>query len=417
MWWRRTGLWLNSEFIKLWSAQTISQLGSRITREGLPLAAILILGASPVEVGFLTAASAAPLVLIGLFAGVWVDRLPRRRIMVVTDLARAVILLSVPLAYGVGRLSIELLYVVAGLMGALTVFFDLADQAFLPSVVKREHLVEGNSKLGASASLAEIGGPALAGVLIQVLTAPIAMLLDALSFVVSALFVGWMRTPDHVGEASIAQPNVWREIREGLQIVFSQPVLRTLALTASVSTFFGYFFWPLYAIYGVRDLGLSPAVLGILVSMGGIGALGGTFVAEWAARRFGVGPAIVGSRLLASGVGLLTPLAGGPVALIFVMMAIPQLVGDGALMVYMINQTSLRQTLVPDRLLGRANASVQLLVGGLGPVGTILGGVMGTVIGVRATLLIAVVGMLVVSIVLALSPVRHIREQPALAEG
>jgi MFS family permease len=404
---RLTGLARNTDFAKLWTAQTISQFGSRITREGLPLAAVLNLAASPAQMGILTALSAAPVLVVGLFAGVLVDRLRRRPLMILADVGRAVLLLTIPLAAFQGWLSITQLYLIAILTGILTVLFDVADQSYLPSVVKREDLVDANSKLGASSSLAEIGGPPMAGVLIQLLTAPIAIIFDAVSFLVSALFIGWLRSPDPRPETSAEQPNLWREVREGVSVILSHPTLRALALVAAVSTFFGNFYWPLYSLYAIRELGLSTGILGVLIGLGGVGAFGGAFVASWAARRFGVGPAIVGSRMLASLISPLTVLAGGPLWLIILCMGLPQLLGDGAMMVYFINQTSLRQTLIPDHLLGRANASMAVIVGGLGPLGALAGGFLGTALGVRPTLALAVAGLILAAVALLLSPVRH----------
>ncbi|MCW5850762.1 MAG: MFS transporter [Anaerolineae bacterium] len=415
----RARLWNNSDFVKLWSAQVVSQLGSRITREGLPLAAVLVLQATPVQMGILTAIGALPILLIGLLAGVWVDRLPRKPIMIAADLGRAALLVTVPVAAVLGWLGIEQLYLIAALTAALTVFFNVADQSFLPSVVRRQDLVDANSKLASSSSVAEMGGPAVAGLLVQWLTAPIAILFDALSFVISAVCIGWMRTPDPKPAPTGAAPNIKREVLEGLRIVWGQPMLRSLALAASISTFFGNFFGALYGLYVVRDLGLSPATLGVLISLGGVGAFGGSLVAGWAARRFGVGPALVGSRLISVALTLLTPLAASVPAWAVALLAVSQLMGDFASIIYFINEVSLRQTLVPDHLLGRANASMQVMVGGLGPVGALVGGMLATALGAQATLFIAALGILASTIWLVASPVRVVREAPvsiALAE-
>ncbi len=410
--WQLAGLWKNSDFVKLWSAQVVSQLGSRITREGLPLAAVLVLQASPAQMGLLTAIGALPILLIGLLAGVWVDRLPRKPMMIAADLGRAALLVTVPIAAVLGVLRIEQLYLVAALTAALTVFFNVADQSFLPSVVRRDELVDANSKLASSSAVAEMGGPAVAGVLVQWLTAPIAILFDALSFVVSAVFIGLMRTPDPKPEPSGEAPNLKREVMEGLRVVWGQPMLRSLALAASVSTFFGNFIGALYGLYVVRDLGLSPATLGVLISLGGVGAFAGSLVAGWTARRFGVGPALVGSRLVSVVLTLLIPLAASAPAWAVALLAVSQLLGDFASIIYFINEVSLRQTLVPDHLLGRANASMQVMVGGLGPVGALVGGLLAGALGAQATLFIAALGILASTVWLVASPVRGMREAP-----
>src|SRR5262249_23335746 len=190
------GLWSHHDFMRLWAGQTVSQLGSTVTREALPYTAILALGATPIQMGLLGAAGAAPLLLLGLLAGVWVDRLRRRPVMIAADLGRAVLLLSVPGAYLLGLLRIEQLYVVAALVGVLSVFFDVAYQAFLPSLVQREQIFEGNSKLGMSGSVAEIAGPPLGGTLVQLVGGPVTILLDALSFVFSARSLLRIRAPE-----------------------------------------------------------------------------------------------------------------------------------------------------------------------------------------------------------------------------
>ena len=403
---------LGADFVKLWSAQVVSQLGSRITREGLPLAAVLVLQASPAQMGVLTAIGALPILLIGLLAGVWVDRLPRKPVMIAADLGRAALLVSVPVAALLGMLRIEHLYLVAALTAALTVFFNVADQSFLPSVVRRQDLVDANSKLASSSSVAEMGGPAVAGVLVQWLTAPIAILFDALSFIVSAVFIGLMRTPDPRPEPTGETPNLKREMAQGLRVVWGQPMLRSLALAASVSTFFGNFIGALYGLYVVRDLGLSPATLGVLISLGGVGAFGGSLVAGRAARRFGVGPALVGSRLVSVVLTLLIPLAASAPAWAVALLAASQLFGDFASVIYFINEVSLRQALVPDHLLGRANASMHVMVGGLGPLGALVGGLLATAIGAQATLFVAGLGILASTIWLVASPVRAVREAP-----
>src|SRR5205085_1546506 len=232
-------LLINRNFGLLWIGQTISAFGSRITREGLPLTANLVLGATPTEMGLLAAAGTLPVLLIGLLAGVWVDRLPRRPILIIADISRAVLLGTVPLAAVLGVLRIEQLYLVAVLVGILTVFFEVANQSFLPTLVQREHIVEGNSKLSASDSLAEIGGPALTGVLVQLITAPIAILFDALSFLASALCAGFIRVREPAPVPTEERQSLWREIREGLRLVLGNPLLRATTAALSTRAFFG----------------------------------------------------------------------------------------------------------------------------------------------------------------------------------
>ena len=230
MHWPTTGLWQNTNFMRLWTADVISDFGSTVTREALPLTAILVLGSTPEQMGLLGAIGAAPVVVFGLLAGVWVDRLRRRPIMLAADLGRAALIGSIPLAALLGVLHIEQLYIVAALAGILTVFFNVADQSFLPAVVDREHIVEGNSKLGASGSMAEIGAPATAGTLVQLVTAPIAILVDAVSFLFSALLIWRIRTPEPPPVPHEQRQSAGRDIAEGL------PISRVQRLTLPASS-------------------------------------------------------------------------------------------------------------------------------------------------------------------------------------
>ena len=410
---QRTGLWLNRDFMRLWTAQAISQFGSRITREGLPLAALLSLAATPEQMGVLTALAALPVLLFGLLAGVWTDRLPRRPILIAADLGRAALLLTIPAAALLGALSMTQLYLVTVLTGALTIFFNVADQSYLPAVVKREHVLEGNSKLGTSESLAEVGGPALAGVMIQWLTAPLAIFFDALSFIVSAVFIGLIRTPEPPPAPPAQRRSVRREVMEGLRLITGHAILRDLAIATALRAFFGSFYGVLYYLFVVRELGVSLATLGLLISLGGVGALVGALLVERVTRRFGLGLTLVATMTLSVGLSFLTPLAAGPLPVILLMLGAAQLLGDGLSMIYMINANSLRQTLVPDALLGRANASMHFIVGALGPVGALLAGALGGALGARGTLLIAAFGMTLAAVWLLVSPVRQ-AQAPAL---
>ena len=402
-------LLINRNFALLWIGQTISEFGSRITREGLPLTANLVLGATPNEMGLLAAAGTLPMLLIGLLAGVWVDRLRRRPILIVADISRAILLGTIPLAAVLGVLRIEQLYLVAVLIGVLTVFFEVANQSFLPTLVQREHIVEGNSKLSASDSLAEIGGPALAGVLVQTITAPIAILFDALSFLASALCAGFIRVGEPAPTLTEERQNLWREIRAGLRLVLGNPLLRATTAASSVRAFFGGSFATLYGLYVIRQLGVTPAIYGLLVTMGGLGALIGALLASRIVRHFGLSATLIGAMLLSGGVSLMTPLAGGPKILVVGLLMTSQLVGDFGMEVYLINALSLRKSMIPNRFLGRANASANFLIGGMLSIGALLAGLLGGLIGMRLTLLIgASAGLLLSSIWLIFSPIRRL---------
>ena len=268
-----TGLWKNSDFVKLWLGQTVSQFGSGITGIALPLTAVLVLAATPAQMGILGALDGIAVLVIGLLAGVWVDRVRRRPLLIATDLGRAFLLSTIPLAALLGVLRIGQLYVVAAMVGMLTVLFNVSHSAFLPSLIPQESLVEANSKLGISDSLAEIGGPATAGPLVQLFSAPFALLFDALSFLFSACCLGLIHTPEPAPTALKQRKSIWHDLVEGLRAVLKNPLLRALAVSAGIFSLFGNFIGALYALYVIRQLGAPAIFLGLLVATGGVSAL------------------------------------------------------------------------------------------------------------------------------------------------
>jgi MFS family permease len=385
---------INRAFSLLWSGQTISEVGSHITSSGILLIAILFLRASPMQIGILAALSALPSFLFSLFIGVWVDRLPRRPLLFLTDIARTLLLLSLPITALSGRLNIEQLYIVTILLSTCTITFDAAYQAFLPQIVAHDQLVEGNSKLGISSSLAEIGGPPLAGGLIQLIGAPLAVLFDALSFLVSALGIGLIHqreirpvTHDEKRES------LWIEMHEGLYTLFGHSLLYTLVIYATIRTFFGGAFEALYAIYIVRELNIAPAFYGVLVALGGVGALISSIIMPRLTRRFGAKNTLIAGALLGGFLTLLTPLASGSMLLVFVVLGGSQLIGDIGFTLYTINEISLRQYYIPAHMQGRVNTVIGFLVGGIAPLGTLLAGFISEYIGIRFTLLCGACGM------------------------
>lgn len=407
---RLTGLWRDHDFMRLWTGQTISKFGSQIGDGALQFAAILVLGATPVQLGLLAAARTAPVLLFGLLAGVWVDRLRRRPILIAADLGRGLLLCSIPAAALLGALRMEQLYIVAVLVSLLSLFFDVAYQSYLPALVRREQLVEGNSKLSISDSVAEIAGPPLGGALVQLISAPLAVLVDALSFLASALALALIRVREP-GPPPARRQHIWRDIVEGLRVALGTPVLRALLGSAVTISLAGGVVGALYNLYAIQELGLSPAAVGLVIGVGGLSALVGGLVAERAARRFGVGRAIVGGLALGGGAQMLILLARGPVALNLALLLLAQ-AADIGLAVYFINEVSLRQTITPDRLLGRVNASAGFLMAGAGLIGALLGGALGQAAGLRVTMAAGLVGMLLSSLWLVFSPVRSLRELP-----
>ena len=419
---RLTGLWRNPDFLKLWAGQTVSAFGDQVSLLALPLTAVLVLGATPAQMGFLGAAETAPYLLVGLFAGVWVDRLRRRPIMIVADLGRAALLGSIPVSAAFDLLRVEQLYAVGFLVGVLNVFFAAANQATLPSVVEREQLVEGNSKFALSRSLARIAGPGATGGLVQLVTAPVVIVLDALSFVVSALCVAFIRRPEPGPPASAQHRGIWREIGEGLRLL-GHPLRRAIAGSAGTFNCFATLLSTVYVLYVTRELGITPAALGLILTVGAPGALLGALLGGRALQRFGIGPVMLGGLLLAGASRLVIPLASGPaIAVVALLIAAQFLYGLGTTL-YDVNSVSLQQAITPDRYLGRTRASMSVIVAGTMPIGALIGGALGQSIGLRFTLAVGAIGSLFAVAWIAFSPARALREapqpseQPALAVG
>ncbi len=413
---RFDGLWRHPDFMKLWAGQTISLFGTMVTHLALPLTAALTLQATPIQMGILGAAEFAPFLLIGLFAGVWVDRVRRRPILIGADIGRALLLGSIPLGAALGMLRMEYLYVISFLIGILTVCFDVSYQSFLPSLVRREQLVEGNSKLEISRSAAQIAGPGAAGVLIQLLTAPVALVVDSISFLASALFLWRIRAAEPEPARPDQQQNVWRDIGEGLHIVLGNPLLRSLAGCTATWNFFSNLSFAVFVLYVTGELGITPVTLGLVFSVGAPGALIGALIAGRVARRFGLGPAIVGAALLGGFSWATVPLAGGPLPLVMAMLIGGQFLGGMMGVIYNINQVSLRQAITPDRLQGRMNATMRFIVWGTIPIGSLIGGVLGETIGLWPTLVVGAAGEVLAFLWVLLSPVRRLREQPIPAQ-
>jgi MFS family permease len=409
---RFSGLWHHREFLKFWAGSAISDVGSQVSALALPLIAALTLGATPWQMGLLTASGSAPVLLVGLFVGVWVDRLRRRPVMIATDLGRAILLLIIPLAAVAGVLRMELLYVVLLLTGSLTVLFDVAHLSFVPSLVTPDRLVEGNSKLETTSAAAQVAGPSLGGVLVSLLGAPFAVLVDALSFVGSALFIARTRVTESAPEARGERSGVLTEIGEGLRVVVNDRIRRALAGCSATTILFGNMFLAVYVLYMTRDLGLSAVGVGLVFGTGGVGSLAGSVVAEPLARRFGPGKTMIGAQVLFGLTGLFVPLA-----VLVPQVALPMIVASElgqwtALLVYYVNAISVRQAITPDRLQGRVNATMRVLAGGANPIGAVIGGALGGVIGVPSTLVVASFGMLLSFLWLLLSPVRNLRAMP-----
>ena len=428
----RQALIRNPRFLRLWAAETISHFGSNITGIALPFVAITLLQAGPLEVAILNLADFLPFLLISLLVGALVDRLPRSAVLIGGDLGRAILILTIPLAYLAGVLSLPQLIAVGFLVGVLTVFFDVAYQAYLPSLIGREDLVEGNSKLEFSRSAAGLLGPGLGGLLVDLLRAPIAMLVDAASFLASALFLATIR--DQRGAA--AAPNdasesksngtapapksgtMRREIAEGLRYVFGHPALRTIGAATATSNLFSSIGGAAFMLFAINELQMTPALIGLAFSLGSVGGLVASLVAGPLSRRFGVGRVIVvtvalgGPFEFAVGLG-----SAGADALNLALIAAAGFAMGGSGTIYNINQVSLRQAITPEAMSGRMNATMRWFVWGTMPIGSIIGGIIGETLGVRAAILIGGAGATMAFVPLLFGPVWGIAVMPKSEEA
>jgi len=408
----RNGLWQHREFLKFWAGSAISDVGSQVTALALPLIAALMLGATPWQMGLLAASGSAPVLLVGLFAGVWVDRIRRRPVMIATDVGRALLLSIIPLAAVTGVLRMEILYAVMLLMGSLTVLFDVAHMSFVPSLVSANQLIEGTSKIQTTSAAAQVVGPSLGGALVSLVGAPFAVVADALSFLGSAVFIAATRVTESAPERHDERAGVLREIGDGLRVVFDERILRALASCSATTILFGHVFLAVYVLYLTRDLGLGAVGVGLVFGAGGVGSLVGSVVAERATRRFGPGRTMIGAQIVFGLTGLLIPLAVFVPAVALPMVVAAELAQWMALLVYWVNAISLRQAITPDRLRGRVNATMRFVAGGANPIGELIGGALGGVIGVPQTLVAASFGMLLSFLWLVLSPVRRLHAMP-----
>jgi MFS family permease len=411
-------LWRHADFLKLWTAQSISVFGSQISALAIPLVAALVLHVEAFRFALLATVEFLPFILFTLPAGAWVDRLRRRPILIIGDLGRAVALATIPLAYALGVLTIWQLYVVGFVTGTLTVFFDVANQSYLPSIVERDQLVEGNSKLQISQSAAQIAGPGIAGYLVGLVTAPLAILVDSVSFVLSAFFVFLILRPEppivrHLQDSGARKGSIFREVREGLGFVLRNPSLRAISAGTATSNLSGSIGFAIYLLYAVdpHELHLKPERVGVVFAIGNVGALVGAAVASRLSAWIGLGPAIIGSLFIGCLNPFLIALApkGHPIPFLIA----SGLAGGFAQMAYNINQVSYRQAICPPRMQGRMNATVRFIVWGTIPIGSTIGGILGQTVGLHRTIWIAAILSLGPALFPLLSPVRQVRVMPA----
>ncbi len=404
-------LWRDGEFLKLWAGQGISEIGSQVSLLALPTVAILVLGATPFQVGLLAACENLAFPVLGLIAGVYVDRLRRRPIMIACDVGRLLALASVPIAFALGVLSMSQLYAVALIAGVGTVFFDVAYQSYLPALIPRADLIEGNTKLQVTSSVAQMAGPALGGFLIQLMGPARAVAADAASFLISVVSLVWIRRPEPApapaGETG--RRGFFAEMWEGIQVVFGNSTIWKIAGSTSTSNLGSNLFFAVFLIFVYRVLHLSPGTVGVIFAAGAVGGLLGALTAAWIPRRIGLGPTLFVTILLGGLSLVLVPLAqyGFAIPLLFASMFLGSFVNP----VYNINQVSLRQAITPDRVQGRMNATVRTIIWGTNPIGAFIGGIIGSTYGIMPALYTGIAVSLLAGFWILLGPIR-LRVQP-----
>ncbi len=411
---RPVGVWRQRNFRAMWSAHTVSQFGTQITFFVVPVLALTTLSASTGQLGLISALETLPFLLFGLPAGALLDRWDRRRVMVVADIGRAAAIALLPIGHLTGLLSIPLLCAVGFAVGLCTVFFDIADQAFLPTVVSREQTPDGNSRLEFSRSAAELAGPSLGGLLLQSVAAPLILVVNAVSYLVSALLLGLIRLPRMEVPPPRERTRMRTQIAEGLRFVLRHRTLRSLALATGTSNLVGLggALGVVLTAFALRDLGLSPGELGLALTVGNCGALLGAVLCGRLVELAGLGRVLIAAKSM-SGIAVLVLATAAPTRAVPTLIAATGIMACG-ITVYNIAQVSLRQAVTPTNMLARMNASVRFAVWGTLPVGATAGGYLASAVGTRRTLwLIAGIGLLSCLPLLLSREVRALRTFPA----
>lgn len=408
-------LWRHSDFLKLWAGQTISVVGSQVTVLALPTIAILLLHATAAQVGLLASLERLAFPILALFAGVWIDRVRRRPLMIAADGLRAAALLSIPLVAAVGTLTLLQLYAVAAILGVGTVIFDIAYLAYVPTLAGRADLLEANTKLEVSHSGSYLTGPALAGGLIQLVGAAQAILADALSFLVSVGTIAWIRHPEPSPRVEgYPHLSVLADIRAGIRLVFGNPILRNMALLLTIGAVGFHLAEPAFYLFAYRNLGLSPGALGLVFAAGGVGAVIGSLILGTVVRHLGLGPTLA---ITTSGVGiafLMWPLAliGPPLAVLLVAEFVVGICDS----IYNISQVSLRQSVTPDHLQGRMTATLRTMFWGAWPLANLAGGILAGAVGAPITIVIGGLIGMASALIIIFGPIGRLRVQPGVSD-
>jgi MFS family permease len=412
---RRGGsLWRDGNFLTIWTGQALSRFGEQISMLAIPVVAVLLLDANEFQVGVLNAAEVAAFLIVGLPAGAWIDRMRKRRVMIWADVVRAAAVLAIPVLYELHVLQIWQLYLVALVVGVAAVFFDVSYQSLVPSLVRGDQIAEANGKLESTSQIAQLAGPAVSGWLIGVFTAPLAMIVTGFTYVAS--FVALIFTRDHeVVRAPEEHGPLLKEIGEGLRWVFGNPLLRRIAGTTGVSNVFNTMAYTMLPLFLLRELGFTPAAMGLVLSLGGIGGLLGALLTPRIVRIFGEARTIPLSTILFSLTGF-----GLPIVALFPAAAFPLLVAETffasfAVLVYNITQVTFRQRITPPHLLGRMNASMRFVVWGGMPIAALIAGGLGSWLGIVPTLWIAAIGEFLSGAFVVFGPFWTMRDLPQAA--
>ncbi len=405
---KRTGLWQQGDFLKLWTGETVSVFGDMVGNSALAFTAVLVLHANALQIGLMAAVHLVPDVFLGLVAGVWVDRLRKRPLMIIADVGRFASLLTIPIAYAFDVLTIGQLFVVSFSVGTFEILFDVSYQAYLPTLVEKDNILEGNSKMAASASVAEVAGFGISGWMVQVLTAPIAILVDAISFVTSAVAILFIRKPEPEPRPAEGREGVRKEILEGGRTIARSPILRSTLIAHDISGFAFRMFGAVFLLYTARELGFDPGVLGMTWAVGGVTSLIGATFAGRVAARLGLGPALM-LGLSSMGVAMLLIPAAHDASIIALALMIGSQFGDGLYMVWQVNHQTLKQSITPAELLGRVSSGFRVSNTVAMLLGALAGGVCGEVIGLRMTLVAASLVMIASGLWLVVTPVWGMR--------
>lgn len=408
---RRTGLWNHHDFLRLWAGETVSEFGSHLGHAALMFTAVLVVDANALEVGLLGAAALLPQVVFGLFAGVWVDRLRKRPLMIVADFARFGLLATIPIVYALDSLTIWQLFAVAFGTGSFTILFDVAYQTYLPALVEKEHVLEGNSKLASSHAVSEVAGFGLSGWLVQLLSGPAAILVDSLSFLASAAALIGIRKKEPTPRPAAEREGVRQEIIQGGRAIAHQPILRATVTAHAIAGFAFRAYGAVFLLYAIDELGFKPGVLGVVWGIGGISSLIGAMYAGRVAARVGLGPAMT-FGLAGMGAAMLLFPAAHDASFLALMLMVGQQFGDGLYVIWDVNEVSLRQSITPSEVLGRVNAGFRVTFQAAMLAGALTGGVLGEIIGLRTTLVLASSLLMSGGLVIMLSPAWSAKHSP-----